>query len=46
MLKVELVCLFVLGGDNAVGVYDDVVETKMMKGVDNVAKFVVEKVGW
>jgi hypothetical protein len=45
MLKVESVRLFVLDSNNTMGVYDNVVETKMMKGVDDVAKFVVEK-GW
>jgi hypothetical protein len=45
MLEVESICLFVLDCDNAMGVYDDIVETKVVKGVDNVAEFVVEKGG-
>jgi hypothetical protein len=45
MLKVELVCLLVLDCYNAVGIHDDVVEAEVMKGVDDVAKFVIEK-GW
>jgi hypothetical protein len=40
-----LVCLFVFDGNDAVGVYNNVVEAQMMKRVDNVTEFVVEK-GW
>jgi hypothetical protein len=43
MLEVESVCLFVLDRDNAMGVYDNVVEAEVVKGVDNVAEFVVEE---
>jgi hypothetical protein len=45
MLEVESICLFVLDCNNAMGVHDDVVETEVVKGIDNVAEFVVEK-GW
>jgi hypothetical protein len=45
MLEVEAICPFVLDCDNAMGVYDDVVEVKVVEGVDNVGKFVVEKGG-
>jgi hypothetical protein len=43
MLKVESICLLVLDCDNAVGVYDDVVEAEVVKGVDDVAEFVVKE---
>jgi hypothetical protein len=45
MLEVKSICLFVLDCGNAMGVHDNVVEAEVMKGVDNVAEFVVEK-GW
>jgi hypothetical protein len=45
MLKVESICLLVLDCNNAVGVYDNVIEAEVVKGVDNVAEFVVKE-GW
>jgi hypothetical protein len=41
VLEVELIQFFILDGDNAVGVHHDVVETKVMEGVDDVVEFVV-----
>jgi hypothetical protein len=43
MLEVESVCLLVFARDDTVGVYDDVVEAEVVKGVDNVTEFVVEE---
>jgi hypothetical protein len=45
MLEVESICLPVLDCDNAMGIYNNVVEAEVAKGVDNVAEFVVEE-GW
>jgi hypothetical protein len=45
MLEVESICLFVLDCDNAMGVHNDIVETEVVKGIDDIAEFVVEK-GW
>jgi hypothetical protein len=39
--KVKLVQLFVLDGDNAMGVYHNVVETEVMDGADDVVEFMV-----